>query len=51
MMDAVRVLTQGEAAASALGDGAGHHVPRALAWTVAIIVLSGTVAVVRFRRT
>jgi ABC-2 type transport system permease protein len=51
MMDAVRVLTQGDAAASLLGHGAGHYVWRALAWAAAIIVVSGAVAVARFRRT
>lgn len=48
MMDAVRVLTQGGAAG--LGHGAGHYVWRALAWTAAIVLVSGAVAVARFRR-
>ncbi|MEV4670287.1 ABC transporter permease [Actinomadura sp. NPDC049382] len=51
MMDAVRVLTQGDAAAALLGHGAAYYVTRSLAWTAGIIVVSGVIAVARVRRT
>lgn len=51
MMDAVRVLTQGDAAAALLGHGAAYYVTRSLASTAGIIVVSGVIAVARVRRT
>lgn len=51
MMDAVRTLTQGEAAETMLGHGSGHYVARALAWTAGIITVSAVIAVTRFNRT
>jgi ABC-2 type transport system permease protein len=50
MIDAVRVLTQGDTAERLLGHTSGHYMARALAWTAGITVLFGAVAVTRFRR-
>jgi ABC-2 type transport system permease protein len=50
MVDAVRVLTQGEAAAVLLGHGAGYYVVRSLLWAAAIVVVFVPVAVARYRR-
>jgi ABC-2 type transport system permease protein len=50
MVDAVRVLTQGQAAQALLGHGAGHYVVRALAWSAAILAVSVPLAVTRYRR-
>jgi ABC transporter DrrB family efflux protein len=49
MVDAVRVLTQGQAAEALLGHGAGWYVVRALAWS-AILATFGPLAVARYRR-
>ncbi|MES9535875.1 ABC transporter permease [Actinomadura sp. NPDC000600] len=48
MMDAVRVLTQGDAAA--LGHAPGYYVWRSLAWTTGIVLVSGAIALTRFRK-
>jgi ABC-2 type transport system permease protein len=50
MVDAVRVLTQGQAAEALLGHGAGWYVVRALAWSAAILATFGPLAVARYRR-
>jgi ABC-2 type transport system permease protein len=50
MVDAVRVLTQGQAAEALLGHGAGFYVVRAVAWSAAILVVFVPLAVARYRR-
>jgi ABC-2 type transport system permease protein len=50
MVDAVRVLTQGQAAEALLGHGAGFYLVRALAWSAAILAVFGPLAVARYRR-
>ncbi|HET6813359.1 MAG TPA: hypothetical protein VFJ69_05030 [Actinomycetota bacterium] len=50
MVDAVRVLTQGQAAEALLGHGASWYVVRALAWSAAIPATFGPLAVARYRR-
>ena len=50
MVDAVRVLTQGQAAEALLGQNAGWYVVRALAWSAAILATFGPLAVARYRR-
>jgi ABC transporter DrrB family efflux protein len=50
MVDAVRVLTQGQAAEALLGHGAGFYVARSLAWAAAIVVTFVPLAVARYRR-
>jgi ABC-2 type transport system permease protein len=50
MVDAVRVLTQGPAAAALLGQGAGCYVVRALAWSAAILAVVVPLATARYRR-
>jgi ABC-2 type transport system permease protein len=50
MVDAVRVLTQGQAAEALLGHGAGWYVVRALAWAAAVLAVFGPRAVARYRR-
>jgi ABC-2 type transport system permease protein len=50
MVDAVRALTQGQAAEALLGHGAGFYVVRALAWSAAILAVFVPLAVARYRR-
>jgi ABC-2 type transport system permease protein len=50
MVDAVRVLTQGPAAAALLGHDAGWYVVRALAWSAAILAAFAPLATWRYRR-
>jgi ABC-2 type transport system permease protein len=50
MVDAVRVLTQGQAAEAMLGYGAGYLVVRALLWSAAILAVFVPLAVGRYRR-
>jgi ABC-2 type transport system permease protein len=50
MVDAVRVLTQGPAAAAMLGHGPGFYVARSLAWSAAILVAFVPLATWRYRR-
>jgi ABC-2 type transport system permease protein len=50
MVDAVRTLTQGPAAAALLGHGAGFYVVRSLLWAAAIVAVFVPVAVARYRR-
>jgi hypothetical protein len=50
MVDAVRVLSQGQAAEALLGHGAGWYMVRALAWSAAILATFGPLAVARYRR-
>ena len=48
--DAVRALTQGEAATALLGHPASYYVTRSLLWTIAIVAVFAPLAVVRYRR-
>ena len=50
MVDAVRALTLGAGASGALGHPASYYVPRALAWSAAILAVFVPLAVARFRR-
>jgi ABC-2 type transport system permease protein len=50
MVDAVRSLTQGEAAEALLGHPANYYVGRSLLWTVAIVAVFAPLAVARYRR-
>jgi ABC-2 type transport system permease protein len=50
MVDAVRVLTQGPAAAALLGHGAGFYVVRSLLWAAGIVAVFAPLAVARYRR-
>ena len=50
MVDAVRALTQGEAATALLGHPASFYVTRSLLWTVAIVAVFAPLAVARYRK-
>ena len=50
MVDAVRVLTQGQAAEALLGHSAGYYVVRSLLWAAAILAVFVPLAVARYRR-
>jgi ABC-2 type transport system permease protein len=50
MVDAVRALTQGPAAETLLGHGAGFYVLRSLLWAAALVAVFGPLAVARYRR-
>lgn len=50
MVNAVRVLTQGPAAAALLGHPVGYYVARSLMWTAGILLVFVPVAVARYRR-
>jgi ABC-2 type transport system permease protein len=50
MVDAVRSLTQGEAADVLLGHPASYYVGRSLLWTVAIVGVFAPLAVARYRK-
>ena len=50
MVDAVRSLTQGEAAAVLLGHPASYYVCRSLLWTIAIVAVFAPLAVARYRK-
>jgi ABC transporter DrrB family efflux protein len=50
MADAVRALTQGQAATATLGHGAGFYVVRSLVWAAGIVAVFAPLAVARFRR-
>lgn len=50
MVDAVRSLTQGEAAKLVLGHPASYYVGRSLLWTVAIVAVFAPLAVTRYRK-
>lgn len=50
MIDAVRTLTQGDAAEALYGHGSAFYATRALMWTAAITLVSGTIAISRFHR-
>ena len=50
MVDAVRSLTQGEAAQVLLGHSASYYVGRSLLWTTAIVAVFAPLAVARYRR-
>jgi ABC-2 type transport system permease protein/oleandomycin transport system permease protein len=49
-VDAVRALTQGQAATATLGHGAGFYVVRSLVWAAGIVAVFAPLAVARFRR-
>jgi ABC-type multidrug transport system permease subunit len=50
MVDAIRALTLGPAAASVLEHGQGWYVTRALLWAAAFVAVFAPLAVARFRR-
>jgi ABC-type multidrug transport system permease subunit len=50
MVDAVRSLTQGEAAEVLLGHQASYYVGQSLLWTVAIVAVFAPLAVARYRK-
>jgi hypothetical protein len=50
MVNAVRALTQGPAAAAALGHPASYFVVRSLFWAAAMVVAFAPLAVARYRR-
>ena len=50
MVDAVRSLTQGEAAEVLLGHPASYYVGRSLLWTIAIVAVFAPLAVARYRK-
>jgi ABC transporter DrrB family efflux protein len=50
MVDSVRALCLGDQAQAVLGHGAGYYLGPALLWTVAIIVVFGSIATALFRR-
>lgn len=50
MVDAVRSLTQGEAAEALLGHTASYYVGRSLLWTIGIVAVFAPLAVARYRR-
>jgi ABC-2 type transport system permease protein len=50
MVNAVRTLTQGQAAEALLGHTAGYYVVKSLLWSVAIVAAFAPLAVARFRR-
>ncbi len=50
MVDAVRSLTQGPAAQTVLGHGAGFYVLRSLLWAAVIVAVFAPLAVARYRR-
>ena len=50
MVDAVRSLTQGEAAEVLLGHPASYYVGRSLLWTLAIVAVFAPLAVARYRK-
>ncbi|HVC25356.1 MAG TPA: ABC transporter permease [Acidimicrobiales bacterium] len=50
MVNTVRVLTEGRAAAAVLGHTVGAYLPFALGWSVAIVVVCAPFAISRLRR-
>src|SRR6266508_4523473 len=50
MVDAVRSLTQGPAAQTVLGHGAGFYVLRSVLWAAVIVAVFAPLAVARYRR-
>jgi ABC transporter DrrB family efflux protein len=50
MVDAVRALTQGEAAQAVLGHPASYYVTRSLLWSLVLVLVFAPLAVARFRR-
>jgi ABC-2 type transport system permease protein len=50
MVDAVRSLTQGDAAACCSGTPASYFVGRSLLWAVATVAVFAPLAVARYRR-
>jgi ABC transporter DrrB family efflux protein len=50
MVDAVRALCLGDHARTLLGHDADYYVVPAVAWTIGLVVVFGSLAVVKFRR-
>ena len=50
MVNAVRALTEGQAAAATLGHPAGYFVVRSLFWAAAMVLAFAPLAVARYRR-
>jgi ABC-2 type transport system permease protein len=50
MVNSVRALTEGQAAAATLGHPAGYFVVRSLLWAAAMVVAFAPLAVARYRR-
>jgi ABC-type multidrug transport system permease subunit len=50
VINAVRALTSGRSAEATLGHPTGYFTLRALLWIVAIILIFGTLAITRIRR-
>ncbi len=50
MVNAVRTLTQGSATEQLLGHTAGYWIARSILWSIALVVVFGALAVVRFRK-
>ena len=50
MVNTVRILTQGHAAAAVLGHPLGYYLPASLAWSALIVAIAAPLAVMRLRR-
>jgi ABC-2 type transport system permease protein len=50
MVDAVRSLTQGDAARQVLGHSSGYYVTTSLLWSVALVAIFAPLAIGRYRR-
>ncbi|MGD0379175.1 MAG: ABC transporter permease [Acidimicrobiales bacterium] len=50
MVNTVRILTEGHAAAAALGHSLNYYLPASLAWSALIVALAAPLAVLRLRR-
>jgi len=50
LVNTARILTEGHAATTALGHGAGYYFPAALVWVCAVVVVCGPLARWRLRR-
>jgi daunorubicin resistance protein C len=50
MVNTVRILTEGQAAATVLGHSLSYYLPASLAWSGLIVALAAPLAVIRLRR-
>jgi ABC-2 type transport system permease protein len=50
MVNSVRILTEGRAAALALGHPLGHYLPVSLFWCAVLVVVFAPLSVARYRR-
>jgi ABC-type multidrug transport system permease subunit len=50
MVEAVRSLTQGDAADALLGHSTSYYVIRSLIWSVVLVAVFGPIAVARYRK-